>query len=277
MNVADIMKQAMTCKESVEKLQKIGVSTINSYYFAKTILGAKEIKEIKIKTAPEPVEDHISRQIKKADYVDMAKRLVAYVEEHKVLPNYLTYKSLKIRPMLYTYLFAYAVVVSIQTGYLPSEVNVSSKLFVKKTETTNTVYDYFVKTFGSFGDTIDGALTKIAGRQYGYYYDDKYSNKESINRMKNRQGVNCTDSCQVFYNIMLELIKKGKYRKVECLHIKCRGGDGHVRLRITLKDGSYIYRDPAAVLSNGNVTSNWCMNGTLLAVNPSWFMANLNR
>ena len=49
MNVETVMKNAMTCKESVEKLQKIGVSTINSYYFAKTILGAKEIKEIKIK------------------------------------------------------------------------------------------------------------------------------------------------------------------------------------------------------------------------------------
>ena len=94
--------------------------------------------------------------------------------------------------------------------------------------------------------------------------------------MKSGKGVNCTDSCQVFYNIMLQLIALGKYKKVECLHVLCRGGDGHVRLRITLPNGEKFYRDPACTLSDGGVC-NWCMDGTLLAVDPAWFMANLNR
>ncbi len=277
MKVEAIMKKAMTCKESVEKLQKIGVATTESYYFAKTILGAKEVTELKIKNAPNPTGDYISRQIKKAEYVDIAKRLVAYVEKNKQLPNYVTYKTYKIRPKLYCYLLAYAVVVSIQTGYLPKQINLSTKLFSKKTETGNVVYDYFKKQFGNFGDTIDGALSKVNARGYSYYYDDRYSNKESIDRIKKGLGVNCTDSTHVFYNIMLELIKKGKYKKVEAIHVMCQSG-GHIKLRITLLDGTRIIRDPACALSdNGKgYTCNWCTN-TPIAVNPAWFMSNLSR
>ena len=61
-------------------------------------------------------------------------------------------------------------------------------------------------------------------------------------------------------------------------HVLCSGGDGHVRLRITLNDGDYIYRDPACTLSdNGETYCNWCMNGELLAIDPDWFLENLNR
>lgn len=274
---ATIVSNAAKCKTNVEKHYKLGVTSKWSYYFAKSILyPGDDIKKIQFKTASKPTGTAISRQIPKNDYRDIAKRLIKYVETNKKLPNYITYKNYKIRTRLYTYLLAKIVVYQYDHKLQPNYVNVNYKVFYKPTETGNTVYDYFVKVFGKVG-SIDEALGKIAGRGYGYYYDDVYSNKESINRMKNRQGVNCTDSCQVFYNIATALIKQGKYRKVECLHVKCQGGDGHVRLRITLNDGTKIYRDPAAVLDNGNVASNWCLNGTLLSINPQWFMNNLNR
>lgn len=274
---ATIVSNASKCKTNVEKTYKLGVTSKWSYYYAKALLyPGDEIKKLSFKQATKPTGTAISRQIPKKDYRDIAKRLIKYVETYKKLPNYITYGKYKIRTRLYTYLLAKIVVYQYDHKLLPNYVDVNYKAFYKPTETGNTVYDYFVKTFGKVG-SIDEALGKIAGKGYGYYYDDVYSNKESITRMKNRQGVNCTDSCQVFYNIMLQLIKQGKYKRVECLHVKCQGGDGHVRLRITLNDGSYIYRDPAAVLDNGNVASNWCLNGTLLSVNPQWFMNNLNR
>jgi len=64
---------------------------------------------------------------------------------------------------------------------------------------------------------------------------------------------------------------------VECLHVMCQSG-GHVKLRITMNDGSKIIRDPACVLSdNGKgVRCNWCTD-TPIAVNPSWWLSNLNR
>ena len=174
-------------------------------------------------------------------------------------------------------MFARVLVYYDNNGQMANYVTVNSKAFTKPSETGNSVYDYFVKVFGKFDNTIDGALSKIAGKGYAYYYDDSFNNQTSIDRMKAGKGVNCTDSCQVFYNIMLQLIKLGKYKKVECLHVKCRGGDGHVRLRITLNDGTKIYRDPAAVLDSGVITKNWCSDGTILGIDSSWFMQNLNR
>ena len=241
----------------------------------------KKIPPLTFESPSNPTGDYISNQIYKKDYFDMAKRLIAYVEKNKKLPNYisvtLSNKTYKVRVRDYLYMFARILVYYDKNGKFPKYANVNSKSFTKPTETTNEVYNYFKKVFGDFGDTIDGALSKIAGNGYGYYYDDVYSNKTSIDRMADGDGVNCTDSCQVFYNIMEALISKGKYQKVQCLHILCSGGDGHVRLRLQLNDGDWIYRDPAAVLSSGSVTYNWCSGGEILAIDPSWFVENLYR
>ena len=272
-----IISKAKECKNTVKKDYKLGVSKKYCYYFGKAILKPKtDIPKINFEKEATPQATHISRQISKNDYLDLAKRLTTYVEKHHQLPNYVTYKDYKIKIKLLTYVFAKVLLHYNKDGKLPKEVTINSKIFTKPVETKNEVYNYFVSVFGKI-NTIDEALSKIAGHSYGYYYDDVYSNKEAINRMRNRKGVNCTDSCQVFYNIMEQLIALGKYKKVECLHVKCSGGDGHVRLRITLNDGTKIYRDPAAVLDSGSVTHNWCLNGTLLAIDPSWFMNNLNR
>ena len=274
----DIIKQAQKCKKNVETEYRLGMNSKWSYYFAKAIMTVNtDVKKINFTETTKPIGNNISNQIYKKDYFDMCKRLIKYVETHKQMPNYITYKNYKVLPRLATYMFSRILVYYNKNGAFPKYANINSKCFTKPTETENEVYSYFKKVFGDFGDTIDGALSKIAGNGYGYYYDDVYSNKTSIDRMADGDGVNCTDSCQVFYNIMEALIQKGKYKKVECLHIGCSGGDGHVRLRITLNDGDYIYRDPAAVLSSGSITYNWCSNGELWAINPSWFLDNLRR
>jgi hypothetical protein len=274
----DIIKQAQKCKKNVETEYRLGMNSKWSYYFAKAIMTVNtDVKKINFTETTNPLGNNISNQIYKKDYFDMCKRLIKYVETHKQMPNYITYKNYKVLPRLATYMFSRILVYYSKHDAFPKYANINSKSFTKPTESDNEVYAYFKKVFGDFGDTIDGALSKIAGNGYGYYYDDVYSNKTSIDRMADGDGVNCTDSCQVFYNIMEALIQKGKYRKVECLHIGCSGGDGHVRLRITLNDGDYIYRDPAAVLSSGSITYNWCSNGELWAINPSWFLDNLRR
>lgn len=275
----DLTKQAQKCKNNVEKEYRLGMNSKWSYYFAKAIIAPKtNIKRISFDEVTEPLGNYVSNQIYKSDYMDMANRLIKYVEKYHRMPKYVRWNAeKKIHPHLVTYMFARILIYINNNGAYPKYANVNSKCFTKPTETENEVYSYFKKVFGDFGDTIDGALSKIAGNGYGYYYDDVYSCKTTIDRMANGQGVNCTDSCHVFYNIMEALIQKGKYKKVECLHIGCSGGDGHVRLRIQLNDGDYIYRDPAAVLSSGSVTYNWCSDGELWAVNPSWFLDNLRR
>ena len=53
---------------------------------------------------------------------------------------------------------------------------------------------------------------------------------------------------------------------------------GLLRIGQTKKNtnGKWIYRDPACVLSdNGKgITCNWCMNGKILAYDPSWLLAD---
>ena len=272
----EIIKQAKTVKQGVEKEYKLVISSKWSYYFAKAILRPHTpIPKFSFSKATGSTGDNLSRQIVKKDYLDMAKRFVKYVETYKKLPNYITIHGKRVRVRDYIYMFSRILVYYEVNGKAPKYVNVISKAYVKPTEPTNEVYDYFVKVFGKI-TCIDDALDKIDRKGYGYYYDDVYSNRESIDRMKQGKGVNCTDSCHVFYNLGLAFIKQGKYKKVECLHVLCRGGDGHVRLRFTLPNGEQFYRDPACTLSDGGVC-NWCLDGTLLAINPSWFMANLNR
>lgn len=138
--------------------------------------------------------------------------------------------------------------------------------------TTDATLKKFTDKFGSVTD-IDSCLTKIQGRGYAYYYNSQYNTQTTINRIYNKQGVNCTDASQLFYRLGLAL-----GYEVQFIHIKCSGGDGHVRLRLkhpVNTEGDWILRDPAAVLKGNGVRSNWCMNGTVLAYNPSWIFSDL--
>lgn len=270
----ETVKIANNIKTNVEKQYKLGENPQWAYFIARQIITPKSnVNKWYIKPAPASAGDNISRQIIKKDYLDMANRLIKYVDTNKTLPNYITINGLKMKVNDYTYMFARILAYYDKNKEWPSYANVNSKTFTKPSETTDSIYDYFVKTFGKI-TCIDDALQKIAGRKYGYYYDDRYSNKQSIDRIKNRQGVNCTDATQMMKHVA---DGTGKYKKVDCVHVKCRGGDGHVYLKITPKSGAVFYRDPAAVLDSGIITKVWCSNGTTLAINPSWWLANLNR
>lgn len=138
--------------------------------------------------------------------------------------------------------------------------------------TTDSTLKRFTDAFGSVTD-IDSCLRKIQGRGYGYYYNSQYNTQNTINRIVKKQGVNCTDSSQLFYRLALALGYSAQF-----IHVKCRGGDGHVRLRLKHNKntgGSWIYRDPAAVLKGNAVSSNWCMNGAVIAYDPKWVFTDL--
>lgn len=268
-----LVKKAKEINTAVKKEYK-KPSGAWGYYFAKSILKPKKaIPKITIKAAEQSTGDNFGRQIYKSTYDNMAERLVKYVESHNQLPNNISVSDKLMRVSDYTYMFSRILAYYDEHGAYPKYANVNSKAFTKPTENTDSVYDYFVKVFGKV-TCIDDAMEKIAGRGYGYYYDEVYSNKQSIDRVKSKLGINCTDATQMMKHVA---DGTGKYKKIDCVHVKCRGGDGHVYLKITNKDGSVFYRDPAACLDNGNINSIWCSNGTILAINPSWWTANLNK
>ena len=252
-----------------------------SYYFAKAVLNPhKDIKKIAFGNNPNPKQDKIGRQASKKEYLEIAKELTSFVEKKGRLPNYIKYKDFKLSPRLLTYTFSKILMKYDKNKKLQSEVTLSNKVFTKPLETSNKVYEYFIKVFnnGKKIKTVDGLFKLIQGRGYGYYYDDQLSNKEVIDHLKNG-GLkpNCTDSCQMSMNCIIQLVEWGLYKKVECLHVDCSSG-GHVKLRITRNDGTTFIRDVACIISDNGKPINcvWCTNHPK-AINPSWFMENLNR
>ena len=261
-----------TYKELISKYE-LGINYKWSYYFAKAIIKPKtDIKKGTFNDCKNPIGTYISRQISKADYLDIAKRYVAYIEKNKRFPNYATYKDYQIRPRLLTIFFANILVSYDKNGKLPVEMNINSKCFTKPTETGNAVYDYFVKKTGKKPKTMDEVLEYVCNYfHYQGYFDDQKSNKQV---MDSKSG-NCVDLLQWLINMLKPLGYEGK-----CIHVECRkSGTGHVFGKFRHKkntENKWVTRDPAAVCQN-SIRNVWCDDGYLLAENPSWFMSNLNR
>jgi len=249
---------------------------------AYTVINAdSKYTNVKYTDAPNPQGDTINKTLTKNEYVRMAREIIVFYNTNKRCPNYVTYQNKKVKPQLFSYCFAKIIKFYVDNKRFPATCKFDSSVFMKKQEpskdnyTDDDVANYFMKVFGKV-NTIDEALAKVKEHGYSYYYDDVYNNKTCIDRMKAYKGINCTDSCQVFYHIA-----KALGYSVNVLHVQCSTG-GHVRLQLKHSKhtgGNWINRDPACVLSqNGKpLTEIWCPNAPLNAKNPSWFMANVNR
>ena len=105
-----ILAQAKKCKTSVEKDKKTGINQRWSYYIANAILTPhKNIpKNSDMSTskgnAPNPRGDAFNNvKIYKADYLDVAKRIIAFVKKNHKLPSYAGWNGKKIRVRDYLY------------------------------------------------------------------------------------------------------------------------------------------------------------------------------
>lgn len=173
-------------------------------------------------------------------YIDMNKRVLAYVKAHDNTP--------------------------------PKIVNIQGSN--NNNTTSNTTDSTLQKVYNAIGkfSSIDGFLEIIQGRGYGYYYNNVYNTDQTISRLKNRQPLNCTDITQLMYRIAIAL----GYKDVQIIHVMCKGGDGHVRIRMRdKKTGEFFYRDGASVLDGESITSNWCMNGNIIGYNPQWIFDSM--
>lgn len=269
-----ILSKAKECKTNVKKEYKLGVSKKYCYYFAKAILKPKtDIAKIDFEKEATPQATHISRQISKNDYLDLAKRLTTYVEKHHQLPNYVAYKDYKVKIKLLTYVFAKILLHYHKDGKLPDKVTINSKIFTKPTETGNAVYDYACKKYGKTFKTLDDILEYVAHNfKYEFYYDDRKSNKE----VTDSKAGNCTDLLQWLTNMVEPIGYQWK-----CIHVQCRqSGTGHVfgKFKHSKNTGNeWVIRDIACCADNGSVSCVWCRDGYVLAENPSWWVSNRQR
>lgn len=269
-----IIKVAENCQNNIKKENKIGITSKWSYFFAKAILQPNRThNKFNYPASKNPNGDYLSRQITKTDYLDCCKRLVKFVETRKYMPNYISWRNFKLDPVLFTEVLSRIILYYDNNKQLPHYANVNSKVFKEEIETDNAVYNYFVKKTGKKPKTVDETLTYISNNfVYEGYNDDKYSNKEVIDKKKG----NCVDLLQFLTNMA-----KAEGYETRCIHVKCRqSGTGHVFGQFKHKihtENTWITRDPAAVAGGNNIRKIWCENGIKLATDPKWFLANLNR
>ena len=273
----ETVKKARQFKNTVEKEYKLADSIKWSYYFGKAILNPnKDLKKISFDKPVQSTGNNLSRQIKKADWIDITKRFVKYVETNKQMPNNIKVGKKYMRARDYTYMFARILVFYVDNGVAPKYVNVNSKAFIRPTETGNVVYDYFVKKSGKKYKYLDDFLDFVKiNYTYEFYFDDKKSNKEVIDS----KAGNCTDLLQMCCNMA-----KAMGYEFKVIHTQCRqSGTGHVYGKFRHKqntDNEWITRDIACIVDERR-SCVWCDinngGGYLLATDPSWFYANLNR
>ena len=271
-----ILEKAKECTTNVKENYKLGINSKWSYYFAKAVITPKkDIKKIEVNDAPNPTGTKISRTASKADYMDIAKRYVKYVENDKKhrLPNYVTYGNHKIRPRLATLVFAKILVSYSKNDKYPDTVNINSKAFTKPVETGNKVYDHFVEKTGYKPKNLDDVCNWVLKYvKYLFYFDDVKSNFEVID---SKSG-NCTDLLQFLIN-MAEALGYDW----EVIHTKCKqSGTGHVYGRFKKKGTSNWFTRDIACIADESRYCIWCEvpnGGNLLAKNPNWFLANLRR
>ena len=264
---AEAVKSARLCKKSVENNQTLKVNPKWGYYYAQSILNPrKNISTIPFEIYPKSHGDSISNQIKKADYIDCAKRIVAFTKKNHLMPNFVKWNNKKISAKDYTYNFAKILVYyADHQNTLPAQNNINTKVWIKP-------HDYFAKKTGKKFKTLDDLLAYVRDNfTYEFYSDDWRSNKEVMDDFAG----NCTDLMQWLANMAQAMGYDWK-----CIHVECRvSGTGHVWGKFrhkTYTENTWINRDPSAVCGN-SVRSMWCEDGYFLAENPSWWMANLNR
>ena len=139
-----ILAQAKKCKASVEKDKKLGINQRWSYYIANAILNPhKNIpKTSDMSTnkgnATKPSGDAFNNvKIMKSDYLDVAKRIVAYVKKNHKLPSYATWNGKKISVKDYEYnlskiLVYYATHNKTYPAYNTINTNIWKKNVIKK-------------------------------------------------------------------------------------------------------------------------------------------------
>jgi len=206
---------------------------------------------------------------------DIVKRFEAYVAKNKKEPNicyidfntkyrYITlkkYKDIKAR---------YDKWVKDHNGNKPNFVYIT---LPRSTEAGGKYYQKAVAKLGSFS-TAKEFYNKLIGRGYIGYNNDIYTFDTALNRVANRQGINCSDACQICYFVFTDMGYECRF-----VHVRCKSGIGHILLDVKYPKGvsTYTRIDPAAALSTGSRYSwgnIWCSGGSLIGYNPGWLMTD---
>lgn len=145
--------------------------------------------------------------------------------------------------------------------------------FNTPTKTYNSDKTLFSKSMataiGHKFDTLKESLTMAKGLGYKEYYNDVYDQSNAVKRLAKRLGINCSDACQLWYQLAKDLGYSVRY-----VHVKCASGTGHIQLDIKNKEygPDWVRIDPAAILK-GNV-SLWCKGAKVIGYDEAWLRSD---
>lgn len=193
----------------------------------------------------------------------------------ETLPNYVDISSFKIeginRIEKTTYKNMYNRVVKWQEtheGKMPEIIGIEGP--AKGTEpapTIGSVKKRLEQGLGNFNNFTE-FWQKIRGRGYKYYYNSSYNLEQEIQRVINREGINCVDSMEMCYSLAREMGYDVNY-----VHVMCTEG-GHIRGQIQGHEFPKWTRiDPAAALSTktrANIGTVWCDYPNAHIENGTW-------
>lgn len=137
---------------------KNGQSSKWAYYYCKCILNGKKDVPRKFSQADAKniTGQSVNIKLTKKEYLAKMKKYVAWVEKNKRLPNYITIKDKKVKPVIWNAYVGYLFKVYYETGKLPSTEPIKSKIYstdktskttttTNKTSTTKKTYSYLTE------------------------------------------------------------------------------------------------------------------------------------
>jgi hypothetical protein len=207
--------------------------------------------------------DYVTR----AQFEDMMARVAAYLTRFQTKPKIIYIDSKRVDSVdwaTYEDMFKRWVAFRNKNNVWPTRVYFKPPPVVRTVGPIQSKLEAFLGRFNSFTEYYN----KIKGRGYGYYYNDVKTRDETIEALKNKSGINCTDITQLSGDLAREMGYKVRYVRVQCT------SGGHIRMQIYGKEFKEWTRvDPAAALSTGSlydIGRVWCDNNTAKIIDEVW-------
>ena len=277
MNWSAIVSNAKKIKSNVAKNQKLGtISGYNSaeilYIFSKAVInpGKNVTLNHNYTNCAAPSGTAIYQQLPKKEYLDVAKRIVEFMDDKKhgyKSPNFITFKKDRIKPRLAIFALAKIIVFYADNKRMANTCWFANSVFNTKTTVTGVLCTKLSKLTGVNITNYKTLYTAMKRFSYDYYYNDKQTQAKTLTRLKG----NCVDLNQIEYYCLLEIYSKDKVQIVRGV-VKCSDGKnyGHVWCRL-LRNGSWLNMDASAAAKGKELGSVICPKVVSITdINPSW-------
>lgn len=234
---------------------------------------SRDILKIDIKPPIKPLDNLKQGIFVKEEYKDWNRRALTYMNDKQVMPNFIRSKLGEISPFSYMDMVSRILSFYGDFGNLPSFVKTQRELAPKPTPEDTGFLAELKRALGRGFNSASELWNLVRGYPYSYYYNSRYTEPQRLERIRNKQGMNCTDWSLVLYKALK--LMGYTVQAVRGL-VRCSSGNiGHVWLEIMGKEfRNWVYYDSTTATSQkGNINRLVCplVQGSR-TYNPNWFM-----